>query len=167
MKKWLSISLITILLFTVIGCSAKKQIANPQPSSEDDNHIVVNKNDIKLAVSNQPKNLKKLVPASQKGFDVISINVVITNHTPKTIHVSPDFVQIVTDKNNTYKWMEDDALILGKSAFRDFDVPGNDTKGGGKITFEIKPDETVSKLIYKDDSGHDITIEYKKPASKI
>ena len=171
MKKWFIIALMIVLAFTVVGCGGRKIVKEPNKvNREDDNHIVFDKDkDIKVAASNQPKNMKGMIPANKEseGYVVITILVKVTNHSQQPLQAKPTYVTIFTDKGNTYQFDPTDAVVLTSRAFLEKLVPGNDGEGGGILPFEVKSDEKVTKLNYKDEAGHDINLEYNKPAAKV
>lgn len=166
MKKLMTF-LLAVMILTILGCSNSKVVPQAPKNDADRGHIVIDKSDMKFAVTEQPKYLKQLIPASKEGYQVVSINIIITNHSQQNIHISPDFVTIKTDKNNTYKYAPGDLDVLGKSVFREIQVPPNDEQGGGILAFEILNDEKATQVTYKDDSGHNYTVKFESPDTKI
>lgn len=164
MKKILLILLcFNLIIFTGCTSSKKSQIPAPKPPAESDTaHLSVEDKGIVVSVSKEVRNMTQMIKPDKSGFDVVSVLVKIENNSTTKVMVSPDFVTLKTDDGKEYKYAA--ALTagspLGKSAFSKRPIPP-EYRGGGLLLFEIVAGTKAESLIYKDDSGHFVTLKFQ------
>lgn len=155
--------LLLCALFIVAGCTEKKppvQIGNDKPKTD---HLISEQDGVTVEVSNELKTFPKSMISTKEGYDVVGVSVIVVNKTKDNLPISPDFVTLVSMDGTEYKYSEITS-ITGKGAFKSVALPP-EYRGGGLMLFEIKKDVKISKVLYKDDQGHEITILYESGVS--
>lgn len=160
MRKWFILLLCTF--FLIAGCGAEKKEETPPPKAEPNTtHITVEDKDLSLEVSRRVRSFSGMKNLqSQEGYEIIGISVKITNKSKNPVEISPDFVTLVTADGTKYKYSELTS-ITGKGGFRKVTLP-NDYQGGGLLLFEIKKGIPAEKVLYTDQSGHNLPVKLEK-----
>lgn len=162
MKRYLSAVLVFLFCFVAIsGCTGTKRMAPPPKKSEktDSDHLTAEQQGLKLTVSRGLRSMSSMIKSSKPNYEVKGTLVKLKNNSENNILISPDFVTLKTTDGAEYKYSPELSEFLGKSTFIKRRVPP-DYEGGGIMLFEIKSGATPQSLIYKDNSGHNMTIKF-------
>ena len=163
MKKLFTLLLCSLILISA-GCG-KTETKNPPPASDteekaDTAHLTAEDKEFKLSVSKEIRSLTAMNISTKDGYDVVSILVAIENVSKDNVPISPDFVTLKTSDGAEYKYSQEvTQKITSKSAFKEVVLPP-DYRGGGLLLFELKKDSVPETLTYKDNSNHEMTIQF-------
>lgn len=160
--------LLCILLMVFSGCTdTKKEDPAPKPEQPDTTHVTAQDKGVILSTSREVRDMTQMIKPSKAGNTVFGILVAIENNSKADVPISPDFVTLKTNDGKTHKYSAQltNSQILGKSAFTNRTIPP-DYRGGGLLIFEVNSGSKAASLIYKDNSGHNLTLNFQTQAPK-
>ncbi|WP_418792386.1 DUF4352 domain-containing protein [Phosphitispora sp. TUW77] len=163
MKKSI-VLLLSIFILILAGCSKTAPKTPPSAPNTEENadaaHLTSEDKNLKISVSKEIRSLTAMNINTKPGYDVTSILVAIENVSKDNVPISPKFVTLKTTDETEYKYSEELTMkITSKSAFKEVILPP-DYRGGGLLVFEIKKDSVPDTLSYKDNSGHEMTVQF-------
>ncbi len=166
MKKLL-VAFICLLFTFSAGCTAKKKETPPPQTRQDIDtvHLTAEDKGMVLSVSRNIRSIPQMNVYTREGYEVVSILVKVENNSKADIPVAPDYVILKTVEGDEYKYSPSltQTQPVGKSAFTKRTIPP-DYQGGGLLIFEIKSGSKAESLIYKDTSGHNMTVKFPQNA---
>lgn len=160
--------LLCIVFVVLSGCtSTKKEEAAPKPVQPDVSHVTAEDKGVTISTSRDVRDMTQMIKPSNAGNSVFGILVAIENNSKADVPISPDFVTLKTSDGKTHKYSAQltNSKILGKSAFTSRTIPHN-YRGGGLLIFEVNKDLKAESLFYKDNSGHNMTLNFQTQAPK-
>lgn len=160
--------LLCIILLVFSGCTnAKKENTAPKPVEPDTAHVTAEDKGLIISTSREVRDMTQMIKPTKADNSVFGILVAIENNSKADVPISPDFVTLKTNDGTTHKYSSEltNSKILGKSAFVSRTIPP-DYRGGGLLIFEVKKGLKVDSLLYKDNSGHNMTLNFQTQAPK-
>ncbi len=163
MKK-LFILLLSVLIIVVAGCSkSETKSPPPEPNTQekaDTAHLTAEDKEFKMSVSKEIRSLSAMNIYNKEGHELVSVLVALENVSKDNVPISPEFVTLKTADGTEYKYSAElTRQITNKSAFKEVVLPP-DYRGGGLLLFELKKDSPPDTLTYKDDSNHEMTVQF-------
>lgn len=160
--------LLCIILMVFSGCtSAKKEEPAPKSVQPDTTHVTAEDKGVIISTSREVRDMTQMIKPTKEGNTVFGILVALENNSRADVPISPDFVTLKTTDGTTHKYSPEltNSKILGKSAFSNRTIPP-DYRGGGLLIFEVTKGVKAESLTYKDNSGHNMSLNFQTQAPK-